>query len=331
MFTQKTCTLFLFFVLMNAHAQNNLVPNGSFETYTAYPYTLNQINCTGNWYAPTKGYTDYFHMLAQVDFIGVPNNFLGFQKAYNNQKAYAGIIAYGSLDYDTTDTLIYRSYLQTKLDSPLIAGKTYYLSFNVNLADSARTAGDGMGAYFSQTPVTLDSSVTNLAAPLNFTPQVSNSPGNFLNDKTNWKRISGTFVASGGEEYITIGNFKDNDSTSIQQMIPYGLGYQNFAYYYIDEICLSLSSETCAEHSLGLTNYNSNVPSFYYSAYTDKIIFKDVIDDYNVVITDMCGKIIRNIHAKGLNEIDVADLEPGCYFVDLSNQNSKATRKIIIE
>lgn len=330
MTTQKILVLSMVSLILSFSAQNNLVPNPSFETKLACPNNIGQIDYAVDWYKPTKGPSAYFNTCSQM--MGIPFNFLGLQKAFNNGYAYAGLAAYGSLDWDTHDTVIYRNYLQAKLDSPLILGKTYYVTFFVALADSSPTAADGMGAYFSVGQVGFNTGTSADYANLPYIPQVSNPPGNMLNDATGWTRISGSFVASGGEDYITIGNFKNNDSTSVIQRGPSNPFYLNLSYYYVDQVCVSLSAQTCNENAtLGLSSYNSNLLSYYYNPISDKIVFKGALDECKVRITDLGGRLVRESTLRGDADLDVSELEPGCYLVSVRYQNSFPNKRIIVE
>ena len=42
-------------------------------------------------------------------------------------------------------------------------------------------------------------------------PQLVNTPSNFITDTANWVSFNGTFIAQGGERFVILGNF--NDST----------------------------------------------------------------------------------------------------------------------
>lgn len=331
MTTRKILILFLVvFLTTLIPGQNNLVPNPSFEIYITCPNNQGQISYAIDWYKPTKGPSDYYNICSL--YFGIPFNIGGFQRGFNNGYGYAGLVGYGSIDWDTDDTITYRQYIQAKLDSPMIAGKTYYVTFFVALADSSTTAGDGMGAYFSQGQVSLSGSTWAAFGNLSYTPQISNPDSNILNNDLNWTKISGSFVAAGGEDYVTIGNFKNNASTKILQRVPNNPYYGNYAYYYIDQVCVSMSAATCAENAvLGLTTYNSNTFSYYYNSHSDKIVFKDALEHYEVTVTDLCGKTVKQSLLESSNEIDVSELEAGCYLVTVSGRYSKTSKKIIIE
>ena len=67
--------------------------------------------------------------------------------------------------------------------------------------------------------------------PLFYTPDVTNPVGNFITDTSKWILISGAYLASGGERFITIGNFFINDSTDTIHITGNGA-----SYYYIDDV-----------------------------------------------------------------------------------------------
>jgi len=89
--------------------------------------------------------------------------------------------------------------------SPNVA---YHVEFYLSLEDSLNYAVKNVGAYFSQEVPT-----QNLEMFLSLTPQISYEGAEFLTDKEGWMKISGSFVAVGGERYLTIGNFDDDENT----------------------------------------------------------------------------------------------------------------------
>jgi hypothetical protein len=71
---------------------------------------------------------------------------------------------------------------------------------------------DSFGAYFGDN--SLDT-ITTCCIPLNYLiPQIQNPVGNIISDTLNWTLITGTFVASGNEKHMVIGNFKTDAATT---------------------------------------------------------------------------------------------------------------------
>lgn len=75
---------------------------------------------------------------------------------------------------------------------------------------------------------------------LHYTPQILSDTTVFYSDTLNWMKISGIFKASGGEQYLTIGNFSDNNHTDTLHVVKSNvLPIQSYiSYYYIDDVSL---------------------------------------------------------------------------------------------
>ena len=167
-------------------------------------------------------------------FLGVPLNVGGWQRPHSG-KGYADI---QTLGYSIIGSNV-REYVQTELTDYLKQNKTYCLSFFVSLMDSASNyATSRIGGYLSLT------AVSNFNQDLiNFVPQVENPYHNFITSKVNWTEINGVFTASGGEKYLTIGNFYDDFHTDTL-FSPgigalYGSAKDYLSGYFIDDVSLT--------------------------------------------------------------------------------------------
>ena len=213
-----------------AHAAN-LVPNPGFESYVSCPTSFSQIVQAAPWDTPTTGTSDYLNACAPVFFpsVNVPQNEQGYQAAHAGV-GYAGLIPYSAAPD-------YREYVSAPLLAPLAAGTPYLVQFWVSLADSSLYAIDRLGAYLSVGPV---GPVPNWA-PLAVTPQVE-SPANVpLANATGWTLISGSLVAAGGEDHITIGSFRNDASTALT---PGPGTWPGGSYYYVDDVSVEPSLPT---------------------------------------------------------------------------------------
>jgi hypothetical protein len=329
MLIKKVCKVLFLFATLLTKAQVNLVPNPSFETYTTCPNGLDQINFTVNWYKPTSGSPDYFNACYSqppspfVFNLGVPVNFAGNHAAYNNGQAYAGLIAFDS-------TIVnYREYIQTRLNSPLVAGIRYYLSFYVSLVGQSGLATDGLGAYVSTTAVSGPST-----SVLNVVPQVANPQGTLMIQTTGWTKIQGSFFALGGEEYITIGSFNNDALSTVVRISPsFSLNIRDQAYYYIDQVCLSSSPQTCDVEMLDVSTgelTRREQVLLYYDHCSDRIRIQNASGGFTVRVADSYGSQVKMVKMDQAGEIDVSDLPNGFYFVNVNKLNKDEVKKIVI-
>lgn len=228
----------------------NLIYNGDFEIYdecpasTSLPGDLQIEHCTG-WTAPRfLGTSDYFNECNNVTpfhFAGVPSNGLGYQHAYNGV-GYCGFFAW-DIDFEVD----YREYIQSKLSSPLVAGKEYKLSFYVSNQGFAYSL-IRIGALFSHNNYN-----SNTYAPIVSTPQVVNQ-NNYLIDSLGWVKVEGSFIADGGEEYVTFGYFEDSTSVSDTLNTHTDEFISKSAYYYIDGVDLREVVDSNASETILIPN-----------------------------------------------------------------------------
>jgi gliding motility-associated-like protein len=240
----------------------NLVPNSKFENYNVcvgflnYPFSGIYYNGLISWYGPNLGSPDY-HNVCNTSYnlyFGVPISIEGFQLPKSGN-GFCGFCVY----YGPSET---HEYISVKLKNQLIAGKNYCAKFYVNLTDSSFYASSNIGIYFSDTAIHQNN---NMEFP--FTPQIENPVGNFITDKINWVEINGSFIANGGEQYITIGNFHSNGSTSIIPQIINCDYCRPISYYFVEDVsvydCDSIVSadagnnlQICLKDSITIGNGN---------------------------------------------------------------------------
>jgi len=224
--------LLIFTVLFNSYsiAQVNLVLNPSFEDTVSCPTGFGQINRALGWgilLTGGGGNPELFHTCCNFD-CGVPSHHqnTGYQYPRTGQ-AYAGI------DAAKNGGTSFREYIQSHLKDKLKSGEVYCVKLYVNLANFATGIVKPLGAYFDDGSV-MTYTIFGLAYANAFyqpvIPQVYNTT-QVLNDTLNWMKIEGSFVATGTEEYITIGNFFPDSLSDIVYWTTYW-----GSYYYIDDV-----------------------------------------------------------------------------------------------
>lgn len=165
------------------------------------------------------GTPDIYNECAQGPSAKVPSNSNGFQYAQNG-KGYSGIQIYAPSIPN------YRENIGVRLLDTLKAGVNYCIKFYVSLAEQYPKRISSIGVHFSP-----DSIYQNNWNVLQVTPQFENFNGNFINDTTSWLLIKGNYIASGGEKYIFIGNFRNDANTVVDANSAGGR-----TYVYIDNV-----------------------------------------------------------------------------------------------
>lgn len=285
----------------------NLVLNGSLENYITCPgfgqFSNTYIN---DWDKPSYGSTDYYH----YNCPGI----VPTQQVPHTGDAYAGIIGY---NYGAE----YREYMTGTLSAPLIPGATYYCEFYVSLNDGYIQAIKEIGAYFS---ASIPGPYLN-ALHIPVTPQVVNTV-TLLDDTSAWMRISGYFIASGGEQYITIGNFYSDTNTTIVQVGNVG---SYGSYYFVDDVWVSLSE------GMGVSSLENSDVRIFEDPASDKLI----IDCGQFTIRSMQvltiqGKPILNkkflpSERESKTELNLNNLLPGIYIAEVNCGDQVYRKKFV--
>ncbi|HTB07705.1 MAG TPA: OmpA family protein [Bacteroidia bacterium] len=209
----------LFSISLNAQ---NLVPNPSFEEHKYCPvsYTVwEQDEAVIGWH--NIGTPDYYNVCCSlVSEVSVPKNIAGFQYAHSG-KGYMGM--YPGLED-----------IYAELETSLIKDSLYYVRLYVCLADTSVFAISSIQVLFSNN-LPSERKITN-SLGIYGPAQLSNPVQNFIVDTKNWVLLSWIYKAQGDEKYITIGNFKSQESTPIKRIKK---GISMPPYYLIDDICVS--------------------------------------------------------------------------------------------
>jgi hypothetical protein len=213
-------------VRLGACIAQNLVPNPGFDNFLTCPVGFSQFQgYVANWVNPNTATPDYMHACANPNPAGMPHNGVGWQQTHAGS-GYSGMYAFAGT--------LYREFIQVQLTTTLVAGVQYDFHMFVVLHNRSQTAIDDIGAYLSVTAPSAPGTGLLAGNPL---PQIANPFGTVISDTLNWTMISGSYLATGGERWLTIGHFKP-DALTTYQPLPYGnLG----AYYYYDDVYLAPS------------------------------------------------------------------------------------------
>ena len=234
----------------------DIVANPSFEYFTQCPDNQSQISRAYPWSdcLGGNGSSDYYNTCTNLIWM---LQFLNMQHPRTGDGE-AAFYMYGTgLNHD------YREYIMGTLTDSLKHNKRYCGEFYTSLINNSMTAVENMGMYFSVDTVL---GFHNGHGLYTLQPQIENHNG-IITDTINWVRVYGTFISSGREKYLTIGNFTDNIHTNFQNLSGAAIP----AYYYIDDVSVcecsfqfNLGNDTtlCTGNSLLL---NPNIPNAIYT------------------------------------------------------------------
>jgi len=239
--------LLLAFVQAIPCAGQNLVPNPSFELYNNCPNSssgvsyspgYNSFPTVQSWVNPLQSSSaDYFNSCAPSNsYVSTPGNGFGYQSPHNGN-AYVGIIAWEGSTSSGTLTSIFAEYIQCKLTSPLVAGAKYCVNFyvhnGVSLSGYNFVGIDNIGVHFSSNKTNAITGNT-----LSLPASVQNTPGNFINDTTNWTKLTMTYTATGGEEWMNIGWFDNGAVPAFVNVSPAVANpvFNYRCYLFIDDV-----------------------------------------------------------------------------------------------
>jgi len=226
----KKIILFLIFFIFHftfCYSQN-LIYNGDFEIYDTCPSGMSvpgdyEIEHCLGWHMASDGTSDYYNTCATIGSnVNVPYSTTGYQWPLSGN-GFMGLFCYVGDDN-------YREYIETKLNFCLQENVEYYIEFYVCLANHSYYGINRIGALFTNEEL-YQANWDYISA----IPQIANPLNNIITDTLNWTKISGTFIAHGGECYMTIGNFYDWNETDTIISNP-NIG--EATYYYVDGVIL---------------------------------------------------------------------------------------------
>ncbi len=217
----------IFWIIWNPLFGQNLVVNPSFEEKEFCPsdFTMQIINSLKYWRQVGDGTPDYFHSCSKR--VGVPNNIFGQQTARTGE----GYVGMGTF---LNNNGRYREYLFSKLVRPLKTGETVCITLYYSAAENCQFVHDGFGVVLSKFILSQPGT-----KPIKVKGQAMSNPQfNMLDETNGWSELSAYFTAEGGEQYITIGNFKEDNELKLirRTQDPKIPSYKEYSYIFVDDV-----------------------------------------------------------------------------------------------
>jgi hypothetical protein len=242
---------FVLFSFLGKAQPINLVPNPGFEYFSSCPYYLNTVNsgaeqiCLATpWFqplSPTPFYTpetgcggssDFWHVCSG----NIPKIWAGFDYQFPYKgNGFAGIALFSpSIPVEARESL------EVPLIEPL-KRKHYCVSWASNLAGISGRGANRVGAYFSLDTVFQSGQFDRIPV----VPQIENLA--IVTDTQNWVPFHQSFLAQGGERFMTFSNFRDGDlieSIIVDSTLHWPYYYfDDFGVYELPEISAGLGGE----------------------------------------------------------------------------------------
>ncbi len=302
----------LFFLFNFKTFGQNLVPNPDFEDTIACPNGFGGIICASPWtsYLETP---DYFNFCASSCTqpsicFGIPNNWFGSQQPYSGN-GYSGLSTYS---FGVSND---REVIGVRLINPLLIEKKYYFSCYISRAAGLQTKGatNNFGFRFSTVPFNISS---GNGMPINNFSHYHDTT--IVVDSIGWTRISGSFIADSAYQYLALGNFYDDANTDTIDMNPMGQPW-NYAYYYVDYVCVTPDSGNCILFNSINQNINSNVFSVSPNPFNDYIDIVSTMNDVSeLIIYDVFGRKIVSKLIFNKESINLGNIGSGLYLYVIS-------------
>lgn len=300
----------------------NLIPNPGFESLL-YDCDASGVDASAleQWIQPYCGYmAEYYNRCndSQNSFThGIPNN------RWGNQEAFEGDGYISIHTYDQFIPFQLRSYPSVTLSAPLEGGVEYCFNLHANLAGMSAFGTINMQAIFlPQYPTTCAGEDT--------TDWVFNAQVNLLTndvDTTNWMSLSDSFVAEGGELFLTIGDFT-NRLAPDTLFIGWSSTWEQQAIYFIDALRL----ERC--DAIGIIETADEAIQLYPNPAHDhlQVTLPATLLGGQLMVYDALGSVqMQRTVTSNRMELDLTDMAAGVYLLRIAKGDELITRTFVLE
>ena len=223
-----------------------------------------------------------------------------------------------------------REVLGVELLEPLQGGGSYRVEFYLSMMDSIWYASKNVGAYFSD--LQPDNDIDSIE---NYQPQIQYS-GDFISEKEGWIRVSGSFVAQGGERFLSIGNFDKYEDTETLFVPGGGVNpwhsdvYWKLSAYFIDDVSVVPDSIT----GVGEVATEERSYKLYPNPNTGEFTLSLTMDELDIATMTVWNISGQQVHAQQLiSEFNTVklDMAGGLYLYSITlNGTPKWTGKVSI-
>ena len=224
----------IFIVAFTKIEAQNLVPNPSFEQFSNCPQgSFSITDYAIDWIDPTNASSELLDTCEHTPYI----DFNNWPYIYpRSGGAMAGVFIKnngGSCPVGTYSNT-YREYIEVKLTDSLQNNQLYYMEFYVAPSPYMMFGTHNISAAITDTLLPGGSGGSSIVYS-SVQPQITPFANTCITDTSHWSRINGFLYGTGYEKYLTIGNFKVEDSLTLSVINPNG--YCG-VYYFVDDVSL---------------------------------------------------------------------------------------------
>lgn len=308
--------VFVFLVGSTWVQAQNLVPNGSFEEYSACPTYFGAASwCTG-WQNLYTQSADYFNSCHTNGIVGIPLNYFGYQYPYDGE-GYMGFCTYQFNQHE------YREMVGIPLTEPLQIGVPVCLSFKMAVGGF----GTSPGASAGYTCKGVGMKFFNAQPTGQYIYDYPNSAALYLNevptDTAIWYQVEGQYVPDSAYTYLVLGNFFADslNQPTIQDSI--GSGAADWAYAFVDDVRASFDLNYCTLTQSGSESQNPQ-PVCYPIPASDVLYVRMPASQggaLHYVLCDIAGRCVQSgtaVRDIGDQSISLGTLPVGVYMSKLS-------------
>jgi hypothetical protein len=242
-------------LLCNAINAQNLVPNPSFEYLTDCPVSAGTLDIAYPWFGAMRRnqlgasaevynicYTDTVRDIGFNPYKNVAGN-----QAPHQGDGFVGITFGSNISMQGQPSKRYREYIEIGLLDSLKKNQLYTLSFWICSAEISKCGMSTFQAYFTEDSLFTNSDIWVITDSILETSLAQfNYTNNIIYDTLKWTNIKCNFVAKGGEQFMTIGNFQKQDTMILHKFCNSSTtNPECFAYYYIDDVELYPATAPC--------------------------------------------------------------------------------------
>jgi Mg-chelatase subunit ChlD len=217
----KAIIILLSCLFVSSSFATNLFKNGNLDDQNALSRKHeNSVQFIEGWHAssnpnPTYFYDKYQNNASPRDRQGI----IGLQVYRSKYSAHA--------DFKK------REFIQGILNTPLVAGKIYYLSFDVSLHESSKWSVGSLGLMFVDT----EKSVVDQVGIEQLKPDIHLNNTEVIVHSA-WQRYYVRYRARGGEKSVVFGSFGASRAEENTSRFALRDGMEHSAFYYVDDFQL---------------------------------------------------------------------------------------------